>query len=56
LTLAKMLAPEWTHVVVVRGIGKGVTRHETVQKPAGQLSGGREELQQRLAKLCSELV
>lgn len=55
LTLTRILAPEWTHVVVVRGPGKGEVRHETVKKPAGQTFGPREELQARLDALLTEL-
>jgi hypothetical protein len=55
LTLTRILAPEWTHVVTVRGPGKGEVRHETVQKPAGLPWGSLKELQQRLATLCWDL-
>jgi hypothetical protein len=55
LTLTRLLAPEWTHVVVVRGPGKGQVRHETIKKPAGQTFGTRECLQKRLNALLEEL-
>lgn len=53
LTLTRLLAPEWTHVVTVKD-GKE-TRHETVTKPAGKMWGDREMLQKRLDALLAEL-
>jgi hypothetical protein len=53
LTLTRILAPEWTHVILIKD-GKSA-RHETVSKPAGQTFGEREGLEQRLANLCWEL-
>ena len=54
LNLTRVLAPEWTHVVTVKEKGQE-PRHETVAKPAGQLSGDREALQRRLDVLVAEL-
>jgi hypothetical protein len=54
LTLARILEPEWTHMVT-RKVSKDEVVHETVIKPAGQTVGSREELQARLDALLLEL-
>lgn len=54
LTLARLLAPQWTHVVTVREKGQE-PRHERVQKPAGQTVGDRAGLVFRLTILLHEL-
>lgn len=59
LTLTRVLAPEWTHVVSKKGGGQ-----ETIALPAGQLCAdlfevvrgdGRNDLERRLARLAWEL-
>jgi hypothetical protein len=59
LTLTRVLAPEWTHVVSKKGGGQ-----ETIVLPAGQLwadlfeavrGDGRNDLERRLARLAWEL-
>ncbi|HYX22464.1 MAG TPA: hypothetical protein VFA98_16590 [Thermoanaerobaculia bacterium] len=54
LTLTRVLAREWTHLVGKKGGGQ-----ETIVLPAGQLcadlSGGRADLEHRLERLAWEL-
>ena len=54
LTLTRLLASEWTHMVVTK-VKKGPDIHERVSKPAGQTVGGREGLQCRLNVLLAAL-
>ena len=53
LTLARVLAPSWTHVVN-RKTKDGV-HQETIVKPSGDVVGDRASLQQRLDDLVREL-
>jgi hypothetical protein len=90
LTLARLLSPEWTHVVTKREFtctncgakssdmatgrcpacktlyspnakakpvldAQGRVIHETIRKPAGQLSGDRASIEARLAALLGGL-
>jgi hypothetical protein len=50
LTLMRLLAPDWKHVV---RDGRG--SHRTVLLPAGETTGPREELEERLRRLSWEL-
>jgi hypothetical protein len=59
LTLTRVLAPQWSHVVYKKGGGQ-----ETIVLPAGQLCAdlfesvrgdGRNDLERRLARLAWEL-
>jgi len=56
LTLYRVLAPEWTHVVVKRDEKGRAIGHETVKKPAGVLFGNRAEVEARYLALIAELA
>lgn len=55
LTLARILAPEWTHVIAVRDSTKKIVKHESITKPAGETVGDRAGLVARLEALVDEL-
>ena len=47
LTLVRVLAPTWRHVVTIKAKGQP-DRQETIDRPAGTLVGDRAALQARL--------
>lgn len=55
LTLARILAPEWLHVVAVRDSSKKIVSHESITKPAGETVGDRAGLEARFETLLDEL-
>lgn len=54
LTLARILAPEWTHIIAVRD-AKKIVGYEFITKPAGETVGDRAGLVARLEVLVDEL-
>ncbi len=56
LTLSRVLAPMWTHVVATRDAKGRPNGYETVKKPAGTLMGDRAALESRLEALLADLV
>lgn len=54
LTLRRLLDPEWTHMVTVKG-PKGASQQEATRKTAGFTVGARGTLEKRLHELLAQL-